>query len=117
MMLASSSTSAKMAPRKLLLARNASATPSAFVKCPASEVPSTAYTVATRITAAPPTTTSEPRKVSARSYLMNRGVIRLSITLDCWKNSCHGATVVPTIAMISSTAFELTPPCTPGTTK
>ena len=55
--------------------------------------------------------------VSARSYGMNRGVIRLSMTLDCWKNSCHGATVVPTIAMISSTAFEVTPPCTPGTTK
>ena len=48
---------------------------------------------------------------------MNRGVIRLSMTLDCWKNSCQGATVVPTIAMISSTAFELTPPWTPGTTK
>ena len=23
--------------------------------------------------------------------------MRLSTTLDCWKNSCHGATVVPTI--------------------
>ena len=48
---------------------------------------------------------------------MNRGVIRLSMTFDCWKNSCHGATVVPTIAMISSTAVELTPPRTLGTTK
>jgi hypothetical protein len=48
---------------------------------------------------------------------MKRGVIRLSMTFDCWKNSCHGATVVPTIAMISSTAVEFTPPCTPGTTK
>ena len=42
--------------------------------------------------------------MSARSYPMNRGVIRLSMTLDCWKNSCQGATVVPTIAMISKIA-------------
>src|SRR6516162_167643 len=48
---------------------------------------------------------------------MNRGVMRLSTTLDCWKNSCQGATVVPTMAMISSTASELTPPETLGTTK
>ena len=48
---------------------------------------------------------------------MKRGVIRLSITLDCWKNSCHGATVVPTIAMISRIASEVTPPWTPGTNK
>jgi len=33
---------------------------------------------------------------------------------DCWKNSCHGATVVPTIAMISNTAVELAPPLIPG---
>ena len=36
---------------------------------------------------------------------------------DCWKNSCHGATVVPTIAMISSTEVELAPPWIPGTKK
>src|SRR5689334_4143424 len=48
---------------------------------------------------------------------MNRGVMRLSTTLDCWKNSCHGATVVPTMAMISNTASELTPPEMPGTTR
>src|ERR1700742_3898258 len=47
---------------------------------------------------------------------MKRGVMRLSTTLDCWKNSCQGATVVPTIAMISNTASELTPPEMPGTT-
>src|ERR1700741_3374678 len=47
---------------------------------------------------------------------MNRGVMRLSTMLDCWKNSCQGATVVPTIAMISSTASELTPPVMLGTT-
>ena len=34
--------------------------------------------------------------------------------LDCWKNSCHGATVVPTIAMIKSTAVEVIPPRAPG---
>ena len=38
----------------------------------------------------------------------------MSTMLDCWKNSCHGATVVPTMAMISSTEVELNPPCTPG---
>ena len=43
--------------------------------------------------------------------------MRLSTTLDCWKNNCHGATVVPTIAMINSTASEVTPPVTPGVTK
>ena len=48
---------------------------------------------------------------------MNRGVMRLSITLDCWKNSCQGATVVPTIAMISRTAVELAPPGIEGTTR
>ena len=69
------------------------------------------------IAAAPPTTTNAPSVVSARSYGMNLGVMRLSTTLDCWKNSCQGATVVPTIAMMSSTAVELTPPCTPGTTR
>src|ERR1700676_1099434 len=47
---------------------------------------------------------------------MKRGVMRLSTTLDCWKNSCQGATVVPTIAMISSTAPEVTPPEMLGTT-
>src|ERR1700761_8467016 len=47
---------------------------------------------------------------------MNLGVMRLSTMLDCWKNNCHGATVVPTIAMISSTASELMPPETLGTT-
>src|ERR1700730_18526965 len=48
---------------------------------------------------------------------MDRGVMRLSTTLDCWKNNCHGATVVPTMAMINSTASEVTPPLTPGTKK
>ncbi len=37
--------------------------------------------------------------------------------LDCWKNSCHGATVVPTMAMINSTDVEVNPPWTPGVTK
>ena len=49
--------------------------------------------------------------------MIQRGVIRLSITLDCWKNSCQGATVVPTIAMISSTEVEDAPPWIPGTKK
>src|SRR5579872_1949385 len=35
---------------------------------------------------------------------------------DCWKKSCHGATVVPTMAMMSRIAVELNPPFTPGTT-
>src|SRR6201998_3517499 len=47
---------------------------------------------------------------------MKRGVMRLSTTLDCWKNSCHGATVVPTTAMISSTASDEIPPEMLGTT-
>ena len=40
--------------------------------------------------------------------------MRLSMMFDCWKNSCQGATVVPTIAIISSTAVELAPPWTLG---
>ena len=48
---------------------------------------------------------------------MNRGVMRLSTTLDCWKKSCHGATVVPTMAMMSSTAADEAPPAMPGTMK
>ena len=36
--------------------------------------------------------------------------------LDCWKNSCQGATVVPTMAMIKSTAVEVIPPGRPGST-
>jgi hypothetical protein len=99
------------------LSPSAWATPSASEKWPIRWVPRTAYTATTRTAAAPPTTTNAPSEVSARSYLMNRGVIRLSMTLDCWKNSCHGATVVPTIAMTSSTASELIPPWMPGTTK
>jgi hypothetical protein len=43
--------------------------------------------------------------------------MRLSTILDCWKNSCHGATVVPTMAMTSRTEVELNPPRTPGTRK
>ena len=35
--------------------------------------------------------------------------------LDCWKNSCQGATVVPTMAIISRTEVELAPPAIPGT--
>ena len=41
---------------------------------------------------------------------MNRVVIRLSITLDCWKNSCHGATVVaarPTASAMDSQIVTL----------
>lgn len=30
--------------------------------------------------------------------------------LDCWKNNCHGATVVPTMATISSNSVEFRPP-------
>ena len=36
--------------------------------------------------------------------------------LDCWKNSCQGATVVPTMAMMSRTDVELAPPAIPGRT-
>ncbi len=40
----------------------------------------------------------------------------MSMTFDCWKNSCHGATVVPTMLMISSSAVPSKPPRTEGTT-
>ena len=41
----------------------------------------------------------------------------MSITFDCWKNICQGATVVPTMATISSAALDVRPPSTPGTAK
>ena len=44
---------------------------------------------------------------------MNRGVMRLSTTYDCWKNSCQGATVVPTMPMTSSITTAM-PPDPPG---
>src|SRR5579875_3974328 len=43
--------------------------------------------------------------------------IRLSTMLDCWKKSCDGATVVPTMAITRSTEVEVKPPRTPGTKK
>src|SRR5487761_1703773 len=46
---------------------------------------------------------------------MYRGVMRLSTMFDCWKKSCHGATVVPTMAMMRSTDVDVKPPWTPGT--
>src|ERR1700738_1333002 len=46
---------------------------------------------------------------------MNRGVMRLSTTLDCWKNNCQGATVVPTMAMMSKIASDDGPPWMDGT--
>src|SRR5260370_1054425 len=69
------------------------------------------------IAAAPITTTKAPITVSAFSYSSHRGVIRLSTTLDCWKKSCHGATVVPTMAMTSRSTLAFSPPGRPGTTK
>ena len=36
--------------------------------------------------------------------------MRLSTMLDSWKNSCQGATVVPMMEMMRSTALELAPP-------
>ena len=40
----------------------------------------------------------------------------MSTTFDCWKYSCQGATVVPTMAKISSAPFEVRPPSMPGST-
>ena len=43
--------------------------------------------------------------------------MRLSTTFDCWKKSCHGATVVPTMAKIISVPDAVIPPSIPGTRK
>ena len=40
----------------------------------------------------------------------------MSTTLACWKNSCHGSTVVPTTATISSSRVAFRPPGMLGTT-
>src|ERR1700678_700832 len=42
--------------------------------------------------------------------------MRLSTTLACWKKSCHGSTVVPTTATISSSRVAFRPPGMLGTT-
>jgi len=57
--------------------------------------PRKATAVVIMMAAAPMTTTKAPTTVSVRSYAIQRGVMRLSTTFDCWKKSCHGATVVP----------------------
>jgi hypothetical protein len=59
--------------------------------------------------AAPTITMTMPIQRSAFSYFMNRGVIRLSITYDCWKKSCHGAIVVPTMPITSSMTAAMPP--------
>jgi hypothetical protein len=41
--------------------------------------------------------------------------MRLSTTLDCWKNSCQGSTVVPTTATTSSKMVAFRPPGRLGT--
>ena len=58
------------------------------------------------IATAPISTNTMPIHRSAFSYFMKRGVMRLSITQLCWKNSCHGATVVPTMPITSSITSE-----------
>src|SRR6266851_1655440 len=72
------------------------------------------------MSAPPPTmTVTMPIHRSVFSYRMNLGVIRLSMTYDCWKNNCHGATVVPTMAMMSSMTVlspDEPPPGTVGST-
>ena len=45
-----------------------------------------------------------PSPVSIRASRSHRGVIRLSITFDCWKKICHGEIVVPISAISSSSA-------------
>ena len=54
--------------------------PAALVKCPAPACPANAAAVKPMTAPAPRTTMTMPIHRSAFSYLMNRGVIRLSMT-------------------------------------
>ena len=63
---------------------------------------------------APMANSTVPMAVSARSYWSHRAVIRLSTTLDCWKNSCQGETVVPIRAMATSAAASAGPRLPPA---
>src|SRR5580693_4524355 len=91
------------------------ATAPASVKLPTSVVPANPNAVTAISAVAPAMTTTIPMTKSARAYGIQRAVMRLSTTLDCWKNSCQGATVVPTIATISSSTVESSPPGNWGT--
>ena len=51
-----------------------------------------------------------PIKVSSRPHLRSEKRSRLSATQLCWKKSCQGAIVVPTIAMTTKTRFAVIPP-------
>ncbi len=95
------------------------AMPAVSEKLPKPSVPAKAAAVRPIMQAPPITTTPMPIARSAFSYFMKRGVMRLSMTYDCWKNSCQGATVVPTIPMISSITVDSSPapPGMFGTTK
>ncbi len=54
--------------------------PATSVKCPAPACPAKAAAVKPMMAPAPSTTTTMPIHRSTFSYLMNRGVIRLSMT-------------------------------------
>ncbi len=107
---ASSSAMANSTPASLpALVSMPCAMPVVSVNWPKPWVPANAAAAKPIMAAAPMTTTMMPIHRSAFSYFMKRGVIRLSMTYDCWKNSCQGATVVPTIPMTSSITVEIWP--------
>ena len=51
-----------------------------------------------------------PMNVSSRAHFRSEKRRRLSATQLCWKKSCHGAIVVPTIAIIRKTRSDVMPP-------
>ena len=51
-----------------------------------------------------------PRNVSSRAHLTSAKRNRLSAMQLCWKKSCHGAMVVPTIAITRNMSSGVIPP-------
>ena len=51
-----------------------------------------------------------PISVSSRAHFRSEKRSRFSATQLCWKKSCHGAIVVPTIAITKKTRLLVMPP-------
>ena len=56
------------------------------------------------------TVNTAPMRVSSRAHFRSAKRSRFSATQLCWKKSCHGAMVVPTIAMTRKTRLLVIPP-------
>ncbi len=73
-------------------------------------MPGSTVPVTMMMNTATTTVTIEPSNVSNRPHGMSFSSIPLSTTALCWKNSIHGAIVVPMLAMRKKNSWPLNPP-------